>query len=468
VAKRKINMDSLVSSYGKTQQQKSKKADESKKKREQEQREAKALKEKHEQEEKERAESERLAKIEAKKRELEANELKTFKLKLTALSPIHIGSGEEYEPTNYVIKEDRLYAFNEHVVIEKLYERDKKLPSDDKLSDMYALVAFFREEANFIIDNKLYIHSVSISKDISKLYSKDFGISNNNDESMNQMLILKHISTFNPYSGNFEPYIAGSSIKGALQSVLELSVEESQKLKVSDAIGKEVKNHIAWSVRKTSKGSIAQKLEIIQKNSSFEALLTKVNALEIETIKEKLHTFYQNADMGLFLNYKKDLKSNEGLLRVGRYCGKAFIVKDLAESEKPKTKSIFRMSEKGSRVDEVSFGWLKWEVMEDDANKKDKTVEKKDLTLKEEIEELIANNPNRNDTDDIVIFNAIKSGKFDSFKAEALDWLKNKMQELGKWVEKSKNPTKDKKYKRTLDVLEMMKECKYNKKETLN
>ena len=457
MAKRKIDMGSLVGSYGKTQQKKSQKAKESKKKREQEKREAKALKEKQEQEKKEREKAQRLAKIEAKKRELEANELKTFRLKLTALSPIHIGSGEEYEPTNYVIKDDILYAFNEHVVIEKLYERDKKLPTDDKLSDMYALVAFFREEVDFIIDNNLYIHSVSVSKDISKLYSKDFGISNNDDESMNQMLILKHISTFNPYSGNFEPYIAGSSIKGALQSVLELSVEESQKLKVSDAIGKEVKNHIAWSMRTPSKG-IKQKLEVIQKGSIFEILLTKVNALEIETIKEKLHTFYKNADIGLFSSYKRDLKSNEGLLRVGRYCGQEFIVKDLLK--KPKTKSIFRMSEKGNRVDEVSFGWLKWEVIEDDANKKDKTVEKKDLTLEEEIEELIANNPNRNDTDDIVIFNAIKSGKLDRFKAQALELLKNKMQELGKWVEHSKKPKKDKKYKRTLEVMKMIENCK--------
>ena len=29
--------------------------------------------------------------------------MKTYKLKLTALSPIHIGTGEDYEPINYVI-----------------------------------------------------------------------------------------------------------------------------------------------------------------------------------------------------------------------------------------------------------------------------------------------------------------------------------------------------------------------------
>jgi CRISPR/Cas system CMR subunit Cmr6 (Cas7 group RAMP superfamily) len=455
--KSKINIGSLVGSFNKTQQNQSKKAEESKRKREQEKREKKALEEKQKQEQKEREEAEQLARVKAKKKEQEANELQTFKIKLTTLSPVHIGTGDEYEPTNYVIKDDRLYSFNEHVVIEKLYERDGSLPTDDKLSDMYALVAFFRKEADFIIENNLYINSVSVSKDISKLYSKDFGISNNSDESMNQMLILKQMSTYNPYSENFEPYIAGSSIKGALQSVLELSVEESQKLKVSDAIGLEVKNHIAWAVRKTSKGSIPQKLEIISKGSTFELFLTKINALSIEQLKEKLDSFYTDADVGLFSNYSKNLKSNEGLLRVGRYCGKEFIVQGLSEKEKPKTKSLFRMSEKGARVDEASFGWIKWEVVEYDSTKKDKKLEKKDLSLEEEIKELIDNNPNPNDTDDIVLFNAIKKGQFDKSKLEALEILKEKMQKLGKWIETSKKPTKDKKYKRTLEVIEMIK-----------
>jgi flagellar biosynthesis GTPase FlhF len=158
--KSKINIGSLVGSFNKTQQNQSKKAEESKRKREQE---------KQKQEQKEREEAEQLARVKAKKKEQEANELQTFKIKLTTLSPVHIGTGDEYEPTNYVIKDDRLYSFNEHVVIEKLYERDASLPTDDKLSDMYALVAFFRKEADFIIENNLYINSVSVSKDISKL-----------------------------------------------------------------------------------------------------------------------------------------------------------------------------------------------------------------------------------------------------------------------------------------------------------
>jgi hypothetical protein len=365
--KNKIKINSeLINSFAKREANKKEKIEEIKEQKKEEEKIKKALEEKRKREEEEKKERERLEKIEAKKKEEKANKLQTLKIKLTTLSPIHIGNGEQYEPTNYVIRDNKLYTFNEYVVIEKLYIRDGFLPTDNKLSDIYSLVAFLRKEADFIIDNNLYINSISVSKDISKLYNKDFGISNNNDNSINQMLILKHISNYNPYSGKFEPYIAGSSIKGALQSVLELSEKESQKLKVSDAIGLEVKNHIAWAIRKNKSNSnkkvyIPQKLEIILKNSTFEFLLTKKNALSIEYIKEKLHNFYKNANKELFFNYSKNLKSNEGLLRVGRYCGKEFIVKNLVK--KPKTKSIFRMSEKGTRVDEMPFGWIKWEVI---------------------------------------------------------------------------------------------------------
>ena len=50
-----------------------------------------------------------------------------------------------------------------------------------------------------------------------------------------------------------EPYIPGSSIKGALQTVLNLSENESRALKISDSIGLDVKNRIAWSIRKAKK-----------------------------------------------------------------------------------------------------------------------------------------------------------------------------------------------------------------------
>ncbi len=75
------------------------------------------------------------------------------------------------------------------------------------------------------------------------------------------------------------------------------------------------------------------------------------------------------------------------------------------------------------------------------------------------IYELIQNYPNPNETSDVVIYNAIKNGKLDDVKCEALKILQQEMQNLKKWVETSKKPEKDKKYKRTQEVMQMLKEC---------
>jgi CRISPR-associated protein Csm5 len=80
--------------------------------------------------------------------------------------------------------------------------------------------------------------------------------------------------------------------------------------------------------------------------------------------------------------------------------------------------------------------------------------------LERKIEDMVKNNQNPNETMDVIIYNAIKNNKLDEFKCEALKFLKAKMQELKKWVEQSKKPNKYKKYKRTLEVIKMLQECK--------
>jgi hypothetical protein len=79
--------------------------------------------------------------------------------------------------------------------------------------------------------------------------------------------------------------------------------------------------------------------------------------------------------------------------------------------------------------------------------------------LERTIAELIEKHPNPKDTADVIILAAIKSGALDEYRCEALQILKAKMIELKKWVEQSKKPAKDKKYKRTLEVMEMIGAC---------
>ena len=59
--------------------------------------------------------------------------LKHYNLKLTPISPIHIGTGQAYEPTNYIIDKDKvkdkeynyLYAFDEFLFFRNLPDKDK-------------------------------------------------------------------------------------------------------------------------------------------------------------------------------------------------------------------------------------------------------------------------------------------------------------------------------------------------------
>jgi CRISPR/Cas system CSM-associated protein Csm5 (group 7 of RAMP superfamily) len=309
---------------------------------------------------KKQEELEKQQKLQKIEKEYFDKSLKSFKIRIATLSPVHIGDGTEYEPTNYVIRDNYLYSFNEYFVLEKLQEVENI--NGSKLSDLSALVAFLRGKADFIIDNNLYKNTIGVANDIARLYKKDFGISNNNDESINQMLINKNISTINPQNNKLEPYIPGSSIKGAIQTVLNLSVEESQRLKISDSVGVKVQNQIAWSLRKTSKGSIPQKLEIISSNSNFNFIFTKANSLTFDTIIEKIHNFYKEADNEQFIRYERNIRNKETqfLLRVGRYCGNNFT--SINSKEKPKTKSLFRKEEHNEQS-ELPFGWILCEII---------------------------------------------------------------------------------------------------------
>ena len=360
MAKKKID-NSLLSAFNKTQtkkkiqieQTKTKKAKELEEKRKQEELE-KLQRQQQEEEQKRLEEQTRLKKLQE---EIKNRNLTTYKIRLTTLSPVHIGDGEVYEPISYIIDNGYLYHFDEFLVLDKLIEENVNIDLK-KLEDMATLVEFFKSHKKFIIDNELYISKVSVASDIAKLYDNDYGSSNNQDNSFNQMLILKNISTYNPKNSNFEPYIPGSSIKGALQTILSLSVEDSQKLKISDCIGVNVHNQIAWAVR----NKIPQKLEIISKGSLFEFNISKSNQWSFEELKTKLNTHFKMADNKQFLAYEREMRlKNQFLLRVGRYVGQKFMSNN-PEIKEPKTRTYFRKKEKDA-TSELPFGWVLCEII---------------------------------------------------------------------------------------------------------
>ncbi len=46
-----------------------------------------------------------------------------YLIHITPLSPAHMGTGQAYDPTNYVIEEDALYTFDPHQVVRVIPEQ---------------------------------------------------------------------------------------------------------------------------------------------------------------------------------------------------------------------------------------------------------------------------------------------------------------------------------------------------------
>lgn len=87
-----------------------------------------------------------------------------LKLKMTAISPLHIGSGYEYEPTNYVIDENILYSFLDEDFFTALNSIDKEKfinILNENRSDSFARInSFVKERIDIVkkISKKLYLH----------------------------------------------------------------------------------------------------------------------------------------------------------------------------------------------------------------------------------------------------------------------------------------------------------------------
>ena len=177
-----------------------------------------------------------------------------MKIKATVLSPIHIGTGELYEPTNFVIDGDYLYYFKE----EDFY---KKLPKSDK--EEFLKLA----ESNVVglwkfIANRKYIakeinkYKVKVTSGLKEHYEKSLGkptqISRSNQKTFNQFMIQKAVRI--PTKKRL--YIPGSSIKGSINTALEEMYkwyEDSKyhkEILISDARGVKIFELIGYSLNK--------------------------------------------------------------------------------------------------------------------------------------------------------------------------------------------------------------------------
>lgn len=152
--------------------------------------------------------------------------LKTYRLALTPLSPIHIGCGEDFEPTNYVIDDGVLYGFDPSRAVLSDTQRAKLTDAGNRAS-LLGIQRFFRDNAQ-----TFKIHAdvlMPVSHGVSEKYERDVGravnVEANGNRVFNQLFIER-----NSYTGRHGlPYIPGSSFKGAIRTAILDDLNNNQR-----------------------------------------------------------------------------------------------------------------------------------------------------------------------------------------------------------------------------------------------
>ncbi len=148
--------------------------------------------------------------------------LKTYRLALTPLSPIHIGCGEDFEPTNYVIEQDAafgglLYGFDPSRAVLNDLQKGNLAAAASKAS-LLAIQRFFKDNAkDFKVQADVVI---SVSSGAARTYEQRVGRAANIEASGNSVFNQLFIERTSYTGQSRQPYIPGSSFKGAIRTAI--------------------------------------------------------------------------------------------------------------------------------------------------------------------------------------------------------------------------------------------------------
>ncbi len=141
--------------------------------------------------------------------------LTSHRLHLTPLSPLHIGCGEDFEPTNYVIDDGLLYGFDPSRAALSEVQRNK-LMDIARRGSLPGIQRFFRNNADAF---KPHAHVVMpVCAGVARMYEQRIGkaanVEANGNQVFNKLEIERHVYT----GASQQPFIPGTSFKGALRT----------------------------------------------------------------------------------------------------------------------------------------------------------------------------------------------------------------------------------------------------------
>ena len=144
------------------------------------------------------------------------------KLWITPLSPVHMGTDEDYTPTGYVIEGNALYEFD-HRALENLPESerhalDKLLAGKARPEMLKNVQAYFQKNREWLIPAAINV--VHVSDGLAALYRARVGKAANIETSGRQVLNALEIerAAYNPKDRRL--YLPGSGLKGAIRTAL--------------------------------------------------------------------------------------------------------------------------------------------------------------------------------------------------------------------------------------------------------
>lgn len=210
------------------------------------------------------------------------------KYKITTLSPLHIGSGEEYELNfNLLYKDGFIYIYDEFKLVEFFILKNIEIPT--KIEALKENILRFKDE---IISSNLHKR---------KIFSSFTQISKP---------VLEQVSTQN------NPIITGSSIKGAIKTAYIYRMVQNDELKGAEKDFK-IKNKLINEKKDLIKridGKITNITKTIFRNlkisDSFTPLSTQIFK-SINIKKEKSHQSKRGEKVNQIANFTESIKVGE-------------------------------------------------------------------------------------------------------------------------------------------------------------
>lgn len=143
--------------------------------------------------------------------------LQRHHLYLTPLSPLHLGTGEDYQPTEYVISDGILYVFDpaQAILSEAQYD---ELMSVAQRGNFIEIQKYFKKHAATFQDSAY--KTIGVSPALEKEYNDKLGETVQQEgrgkKVHNQLTI--ECTAVNPLT--HQPYIPGSAFKGSVRTAL--------------------------------------------------------------------------------------------------------------------------------------------------------------------------------------------------------------------------------------------------------